>query len=179
MAPTPDNTPENFVLIGYTLKPYGLVGELKVRPASFDFDRHADLSRIFFRKREGAEVAELEVRDSRADGEFWYFKFKDMRTPEAIAHLSGGQLLIPAEERLELPDDMVYVSDVPGMDVIDETGAAVGPVIEVLDQGAGEILVVGTGRKSIHIPWNDHFVKGIDKAGRKVTVDLSALRGLL
>jgi 16S rRNA processing protein RimM len=171
--------PENFILIGYTLKPYGLVGELKVRPASFDFDRHAGLSRIFFRKRDGAEVSELEVRESRADGEFWYFKFKDLRTPEAVAHLSGGQLLLPAEERLELPEDMVYLSDVPGMDVFDETGALVGPVIEVLEQGAGEILVVGTGRKSIHIPWNDHFVKGIDKAGRKVNVDLSALRGLL
>jgi 16S rRNA processing protein RimM len=171
--------PENFVLIGYTLKPYGLVGELKVRPASFDFDRHAGLSRVFFRKRDGAEISALEVRDSRADGEFWYFRFKDLRTPEAVAPLSGGQLLLPAEERLELPDDMVYLSDVPGMEVIDETGAVVGSVLEVLDQGAGEILVVATGRKSIHIPWNDHFVKSIDKAGRKVNVDLSALRDLL
>lgn len=170
---------EDFVLIGYTQKPYGLVGELKVRPASFDFDRHADLAKVYFRKREGAEVRELEVRASRADAEFWYFKFKDLRTPEAVAPFSGGQLLIPASERRELPDGMVYLSDVPGMEVIDETGAAVGSVIEVLEQGAGEILVVGTGGKDLLIPWNDHFVKSIDKAARKVSVDLSALRGLL
>lgn len=173
------SAPENFVLIGYTQKPYGLVGEMKVRPASFDFDRHATLAKVYFRKREGGDITELEVRGTRADGEFWYLKFKDLRTPEAIAHLSGGQLLIPASERLELPEDMVYVSDVPGMDVIDETGAPIGQVVEVLEQGASELLVVHIGKKNIHIPWNDHFVTGIDKAGRKVSVDLSALRDLL
>jgi 16S rRNA processing protein RimM len=172
-------SPDNLILIGYTQKPYGLVGEMKVRPASFDFDRHADLDKVFFRKREGAEIEELEVRASRADAEFWYFKFKGLRTPEAIAHLSGGQLLIPAAERLELPADMVYLSDVPGMEVFDEAGAAVGPVVEVLEQGAGEMLVVATGKKDIIIPWNDHFVKSIDKAARRVHVDLSALRGIL
>lgn len=173
------STPENLVLVGYTQKPYGLLGEMKVRPASFDFERHASLSKVFFRKKEGGEVLELEVRGSRGDGEFWYLKFEGMRTPEAIAHLSGGQLLIPDSERLELPDDMVYVSDVPGMEVLDETGAVVGSVVEVLEHGAGEILVVGTGKKDIHVPWNDHFVTSIDKTGRKVRVDLSALRGLL
>jgi len=172
-------TPENLVLVGYTQKPYGLLGEMKVRPTSFDFERHASLSKVYFRKREGAEILELEVRGTRGDGEFWYLKFNGMRTPEAIAHLSGGQLLIPDTERLELPADMIYVSDVPGMEVIDETGAVVGSVVEVLEQGASELLVIGTGMKDIHIPWNDHFVKGIDKAERKVRVDLSALRGLL
>ena len=171
--------PEDFILIGYTQKPYGLVGELKVRPASFDFDRHADLDKVYFRKRAGEAPEELEVRATRADGEFWYLKFKDLRTPEAIARLSGGQLLIPASERRELPADMVYLSDVPGMEVFDETGAQVGAVVEVLEQGAGEMLVVGTGKKDFLIPWNDHFVKSIDKASRQVRVDLSALRGLL
>jgi 16S rRNA processing protein RimM len=172
-------SPEDLVLVGYTQKPYGLLGEMKVRPASFDFERHASLAKVYFRKKDGGEILELDVRGSRGDGEFWYLKFEGLRTPEAIGHLSGGQLLIPDSERLELPADMVYVSDVPGMEVIDETGAVVGSVVEVLEQGASDLLVVGTGNKDIHIPWNDHFVKGIDKGERKVRVDLSALRGLL
>jgi 16S rRNA processing protein RimM len=171
--------PDNLVLIGYTQKPYGLLGELKVTPATFDYDRHAQLSKVYFRKREGAPVEALEIRATRADGEFWFLKFKDLRTPESIAHLSGGQLLIPSEERLELPEDMVYVSDVPGMIVIDEEGKKVGKVAEVLEQGASEILVVATGKKDLLIPWNDHFVKRIDKAERQVLVDISTLRSLL
>lgn len=170
---------DNLILIGYTLKPYGLLGELKVRPATFDFDRHTGLARVYFRKRDNGAAEALEVKSTRADGEFWYLKFKDLRTPEAIAHLSGGQLLIPEEERLELPEDMVYVSDVPGMAVIDEEGKTIGKVVEVLEQGANDMLVVGTGRQDLLIPWNDNFVRKIDKAARTVLVDISTLRGIL
>ena len=171
--------PDNLVLIGYTQKPYGLLGELKIRPATFDFERHTDLATVYFRKREGAEVLALEVRATRADSDSWYLKFKDMRTPESIAHLSGGQLLIPSEERLELPEDMVYVSDVPGMIVMDEVGKKLGKVKEVLEQGPNELLVVATGKKDLLVPWNDHFVKRIDKVERVVHVDISTLRSLL
>ncbi|HKP95357.1 MAG TPA: ribosome maturation factor RimM [Fibrobacteria bacterium] len=171
--------PDNLILIGYTQKPYGLLGELKVSPATFDFDRHTGLSTVYFRKRDGDAPEALEVRATRADAENWYLKFKDLRTPEAVARLSGGQLLIPAEERLELPEDMVYLSDVPGMIVIDEEGKTVGKVVEVLEQGAQELLVVGTGRQDMLIPWNDHFVKRIDKTARQVLVDISTLRGIL
>ncbi len=173
------SAPDNFVLIGNTLKPYGLLGEVKIRPATFDFDRHANLSKVYFRKRVGQEAEALEVRATRADSEYWYLKFKGMLTPESVAHLSGGQLLIPAEERLELPADMVYLSDVPGMAVIDEEGVTIGSVVEVLEQGASEMLVVGTGKKDLLIPWNDHFVKSIDIQTRQVRVDVSALRGLM
>lgn len=173
------SAPENLILVGYTQKPYGLFGELKIRPATFDFDRHTDLTTVWFRKRGSDAPQPLEVRATRADGEFWFLKFKGHLTPESVAAYSGGQLLIPAEERRELPEDMVYVSDVPGMAVVDEASQPVGSVVEVLEQGATEMLVVGTGRKDILIPWNDHFVKRIDKAARVVHVDLSALRNIL
>ena len=170
---------DNLILVGYTQKPYGLFGEMKVHPASFDFDRHATLSKVFFRKRAGDKPIALEIRGSRADADHWYFKFKDLKTPESIAHLSGGQLLIPEAEKLALPEDMVYLSEVPGMQVVDENGESIGSVVEVLEQGAHELLVVATSKKEIHIPWNDHFVKKVDKVARRVDVDLSMLRGLL
>jgi 16S rRNA processing protein RimM len=102
-----------------------------------------------------------------------------MKTPESVAPLSGGYLFIPEAERLELPEDMVYLSDVPGMQVFDEAGAEIGAVSEVVDQGAGELLKVRVGTKEMLIPWNDHFVKSVDKAARRVNVDISTLRGLL
>jgi ribosomal 30S subunit maturation factor RimM len=52
-------------------------------------------------------------------------------------------------------------------------------VAEVIDQGSGEMLSVRTGTKELLIPWNDHFVKSVDKTARVVRVDISALRGLL
>jgi 16S rRNA processing protein RimM len=170
---------DNLVLVGYTQKPFGLFGELKVRPTSFDFDRHTTLTKVYFRKRPTDQPILLEIRGSRADSDSWYFKFKDLKTPESVAHLTGGQLLIPEEEKLELPKDMVYLSELPGMQVVDENGETIGLVVEVLDQGVNELLVVSMPKKEIHIPWNDHFVKKVDKEARIVEVDLSMLRSIL
>lgn len=171
--------PDNLVLVGYTMKPYGLLGEVKVRPASFDPDRHTSLDKVFFKKKEDSDPEELEVRSSRADADTWYLKFKGLKTPESVAHLSGGFLFVAEEDTLELPEDMVYFSDLPGMKVLDEEGREVGTVAQVVDQGAQELISVRTGTKELLIPWNDHFVKRIDKVARTVLVDMSTLRGLL
>jgi 16S rRNA processing protein RimM len=170
---------DNLILVGYTLKPYGLLGEVKVRPASFDPDRHAGLGKVFFRKREDGEAEALEVRASRFDGESWFLKFKGRKTPESVQPLSGGYLYVAQEDALELPADMVYVSDLPGMKVLDEEGKELGTVAQVVEQGAQDFLAVRVGSKELLIPWNDHFVKGIDKESRTVRADISALRGLL
>lgn len=170
---------DDLILVGYTLKPYGLLGEVKVRPASFDMDRHESLEKVFFRKREDAEPEELEVRASRFDGENWFLKFKGRNTPESVQPLSGGYLYVAQEDALELPEDMVYVSDLPGMKVLDEEDRELGTVAQVVEQGAQDLISVKVGAKELLIPWNDHFVKAIDKESRTVRVDISALRGLL
>jgi hypothetical protein len=36
-----------------------------------------------------------------------------------------------------------------------------------------------SGKAEVLVPWNDHFVKKIDKVARVVTLDLSALRGVV
>lgn len=169
----------DLILVGMIQKPYGLLGEIKVKPETFDFDRHAKLKEVYCRKRHGKEAEKLTVRASRADERFWYLKFEGMKTPESIAHLSGCELSVGAEERLELPDDMVYFSDLPGMTAIDEKGETVGTVVEVMETGAQEYLQLKTSRGEVAVPWNDQFVKQIDKKARTVNLDLSTLRGVL
>jgi 16S rRNA processing protein RimM len=170
--------PSDYILVGMIQKPYGLLGEVKIKPETFDFNRHETLKRVFARNREG-EIAELTVRANRADNLFWYLKFDDLRTPEAAAFLSGRELLIDAAEKLELPEGMVYFSEVPGMAVVDERGEAVGEILEIRETGSTEYLIVKTATAEVPVPWNDHFVTRIDKAARVVHMDLSQLRGIL
>ena len=171
--------PHDLILIGVVQKPYGLLGELKVKPETFDFDRHKKLKQVYFRKRHGEEVETLSVRATRADDRYWYLKFENFKTPEAVAHLSGCELCVSSEERLELPEGMVYFSDLPGMTVIDETGVKIGTVMEVMETGVLEYLMVRTAKGDIPVPWNDQFVKRIEVGAKTVEVDLSALRGTL
>lgn len=172
------NLPSDFILVGMIQKPYGLLGEVKIKPETFDFNRHETLKRVFARNREG-EVTELTVRANRADNLFWYLKFDDLRTPEAAAFLSGRELLIDAADKLELPEGMVYFSEVPGMAVVDELGNQAGEILEIRETGSIEYLIVKTASAEVPVPWNDHFVTRIDKAARVVHMDLSQLRGIL
>jgi len=177
----PSNTdiPKDLILVGVLQKPYGLLGEIKVKPETFDFERHARLKQVYCRKRHSQEAEVLTVKATRADDRYWYLKFENLKTPEAVAHLSGMELCVDAKDRLELPEGMVYYSDLPGMSVIDEKGENAGMVIEVMETGALEYLLVGTSRGEIPVPWNDTFVKSIDKKMKIVELDLSSLRGSL
>jgi 16S rRNA processing protein RimM len=170
--------PSDYILVGMIQKPYGLLGEVKIKPETFDFNRHESLKTVFARNREG-EVTRLTVRANRADNLFWYLKFDDHRTPEAVAFLSGRELLIDAAEKLELPEGMVFFSEVPGMKVQDELGETVGEILEIRETGSTEYLIVKTATAEIPVPWTDHFVTKIDKTARIVHMDLAQLRGVI
>ena len=174
----PPMLPSDYTLVGILQKPHGLLGDMKVRPETFDFDRHESLERVFARDRDGA-ITELKVRATRGDDAFWYLKFEGYRTPESLLPLCGQELLIDAAERLELPEGMVYFSDLPGMVVRDENGDEAGTVLEVRETGATEYIAVRTPKGEILVPWTDHFVKKIDKSARVVHMDLSGLRGVI
>ncbi len=170
--------PTDYTLVGVLQKPHGLLGDMKVRPETFDFDRHESLKRVFARNRKG-EITELAVRATRADSQFWYLKFEGYRTPEALNPLCGQELLIDSAERLELPEGMVYFSELPGMRARDENGDDIGEIIEVREAGPTEYLAVRTASGEILVPWNNHFVPKIDKTARIVHMDLSGLRGIV
>lgn len=176
--PPMSSLPSDYILVGLIQKPYGLLGEVKIKPETFDFERYQTLGRVFARNKAG-EITELNVRAGRADNLFWYLKFDDHRTPEAVGFLSGRELLIDAADKLELPEGMVYFSEVPGMAVMDELGNRVGEILEIRETGSTEYLIVKTATAEVPVPWTDHFVTHIDKAARVVHMDLAQLRGII
>ena len=173
-----DNS-NDLILVGVVQKPYGLLGEVKVKPETFDFERHKQLKKVYCRKRHSPEAETLTVRSTRADDRYWYLKFDDLKTPEAVAHLSGTELCVGPEDRLELPKGMVYFSDIPGMIAKDENGEQIGTIVELMETGATEYLMLRTEKGDIPVPWNDTFVKSIDTETRVIELDLSTLRGVI
>ncbi len=170
---------DDLILIGQTLKPYGLLGEMKVRPETFDIERHEKLKTVLFKRAHETEFLTLKIIASRHDDNFWFLKFENLKTPEAAAEYSGGMLFIPASERLELPEDMVYISDLIGLMAIDELGKELGPIKEIHENGAQDLIVIQTPRKEIVIPWLEPFVTSINLPEKKVMVDISLLREIL
>ena len=184
----PKQTSQEWILVGQTLKTYGLLGEMKVRPESFDLNRHEQLEKVLFCKRPiekntGREI-KLTVISSRLHQGYWYLQFEGYKTPEAIKPFSGGHLYIPKEERLELPENMIYTTDMVGYRVLDiskKTPICIGTLKEVQEYPTQEMLVVErekTSRPDILIPWMDVFVKKINEEERTIHVNIEVLAGL-
>ncbi len=165
--------------IGVIKKPFGLLGEIKVIPSTFDLDRHELLQKVYL-KQQNKEQIELKIKSSRCHRDVWYFKFEDYNTPESVRIFTGASLLIPDTDRLEIPSDKIYISDLIGYTALELDGSEIG-LVKSIQPGPPQdlIQVEKKGLETlILIPWIDHFVKKIDSDQKTLQVDFSQLKGL-
>ncbi len=177
----PKGPQAELTLIGTTIKPFGLTGEIKVRPESFDIHRHNQLSEVVFKKHPKAKPINLKVAASRLQGNFWHLKFENYLTPEAVKEFSGGLLFVEDENRLELPEDMIYTSDVIGFRAVDMEGKDLGEIVEILEypnQDLIKIHPVNPDHKEYLVPWVEAFVKKVDEENQQMHIQFDLLEGL-
>ncbi len=90
--------------------------------------------------------------------------------------LKGQRLFVP---RAQLPvqedPEEFYLTDLIGLAVRDRSGEVLGRVAEVVNYGAGDVLVVeGGAAGAFDVPFAHAFVPEVDLAAGQVTVDLPA-----
>ena len=73
-----------------------------------------------------------------------------------------------------MEEDEFYVTDLIGMDVIDETGEQIGKVLTVSDFGAGDLLEIsptaGTDGKSWYLEFTQQNVPEVNMSDRVLTI---------
>jgi 16S rRNA processing protein RimM len=79
-------------------------------------------------------------------------------------------LMVPLEE-LEQPEDgEVFLHEFSGMRVLDENGAELGDVRGYFQVPHGVLLDVRTARGDVALPFNEMFVRNVNRADRTMTV---------
>ena len=136
------------IAIGKIVKPVGLRGEVKVLPWTDFPDRFAKLRRVFVRK-EGESESELEIVRTRGHGGAVLIQFAGIATPEAADRLRDGELLIPKQEAMPLPEGTYYTFELIGMEVVTEDGEHVGRLSDVWRMPAHDVYVVEREGKEI------------------------------
>jgi 16S rRNA processing protein RimM len=98
-------------------------------------------------------------------------KFEGVDSIEDAERLKGSEIQIPSEERTQLEDGSVYVSDLLECSVIVE-GREIGKVANV-DFGAGEApLLVIKGSKEYMVPFVEAFVTKQDLKAKRIEMQL-------
>jgi 16S rRNA processing protein RimM len=172
MPPRPAKN--SLVITGRVIKPYGVLGWVKVEPLSTNPLRFQPGNSFILEGKEAGERLLLE--EVREGSGVLLVKFKGFEDREEAEKLSGRLLMVEPSEVGDAPPGSFWEHQLLGLEVRTRDGKCLGEVAEVLETGANDVLVV-KGEAECLIPMTGEVVKEIDLAEGTVTID--PLPGLL
>lgn len=116
------------------------------------------------------EIRELKVIASRPFKGGLLVTFDAVTDRTEAERWNNRHLLVPIAELTEPEDGEVFLHELGGMRVLSESGAALGEVRGWYPVPNGVLLDVHTSRGDVALPFNEQFVRNVDREGRTLTV---------
>lgn len=163
--------PQNPVQMAVIGAAHGIKGELRVKTFTGEPLALADYGPLY--ARDGRAFQIIDIRPANT---VVVVRFKGISDRNAAEALAGTELFV---DRSMLPDDgeedEFYHADLVGLEVRDDTNAAIGKVVAVHNFGGGDILdVTLAGRKGVLIPFTQAAVPEVSIADAFIRIDLAA-----
>jgi 16S rRNA processing protein RimM len=162
---------QGFVTLARVIKAQGRRGEVAVEVHSDVPDRlHAGV-RIFSLAEDGSR-RELQIEDAWPHKDLLVLMLAGIDSISDAEPLVGSELQVPLNERAKLEPGAAFVSDLVGCALFDHA-RQVGIVNDVRF-GAGEapLLVVGSGKSELEIPYAQEFLLRVDLASKRIEMNL-------
>lgn len=162
---------KKYLMIGQIVKPQGVRGEVKVLPLTDDPARFCDLETIYLDEKgeRSAKVLSARVREG-----FAYVALEGVPDRDAAERLRNRALYVDRAHAAPLPEGRYYISDLIGMAVEDETGAALGQLADVLQAGGNDVYEV-EGARTFRFPALKRVLMSVDVEGGKMVLDSAVL----
>lgn len=168
--------PDDLVLVGHVSGAYGIHGWVRIKPYSADADALLHAKTWWLDK---PELRDVDMMHAKAHGEDVVAQLMGVADRNAAEALKGATVQIRRSHFPPLSDDEFYWVDLIGLTVENLEGESLGTVNDLMDNGAHPILRVtmpqppGSGKAAQEalIPFVDQFVKTVDQAAKKITVD--------
>jgi 16S rRNA processing protein RimM len=165
--------PELFV-IAKVVKSHGIKGTLKTTLETDFPERFKSLKLVWVGK--SAETA-IERRVIRAKGtpEYALIDLEGVSDRMASDALIGQFVFVPQENLFPLPPTLIYIHDLIGMSVSDESGGLLGRVTDVMKYPRSDYYEVELSSgdkkgKRFLVPANPQFILDVDRDQRNVTI---------
>lgn len=162
---------DDLIVVARVVKTRGIRGEVA-----------ADLLTDFPERFEGLEtvtaIAPDGARRSLAIEEHWFhgdrivLKFPGYDSIDSAKELVGLELAVPADDRIELPEDQFYEWELVGCRVETVAGQMIGQVRNIMRTGGVEILAIANdeGREFL-VPMVSDICVGIDVEQKLIRID--------
>ncbi len=164
----------SLVVVGRVLKPHGVLGWMRVEVLSENPRRFTPGNSFILEGREGSERLLLE--EAEKDREGLKVRFRGVDTRQEAGALCGRRLFITPDETGEPPPSAMWEHQLLGLEVRTREGRVLGEVVEVMETGANDVLVV-RGEREFLIPAIAPVVREVDEASGTMVIE--PLPGLL
>jgi 16S rRNA processing protein RimM len=169
------NEATEWATIGKIVAPFGIRGELKIRPFTDIPDRFVTLEAVYLSPDYSRRVIKG-VRPYK--GDMLLLKLDGIDDATTAETLRSCNLCIPSDELAELPPDAYYQHDILGLRVFRLDDRFVGVISEIMATGGNDVYVIKAddGRQFL-IPAIKNVIKQVDLVRRVMYID--PMKGLL
>jgi 16S rRNA processing protein RimM len=121
----------------------------------------------------GTEQQPLHLVKRRYHREALLVTFEGYETPEAVGEFRNQYAFIPISGLAPLPEGEYYHHQVLGLRVVDENGAGIGTIVEIIETGANDVYVVRQeGGSDILLPAIDPVILDVNLNSGEMLVHL-------
>lgn len=155
-----------YVTVGRVLKPHGTYGWVRVEKLTANPLRFREGQSFILEGNEKGERLVLE--EVREEADKMTARFRGIGSREEAAGLAGKLLLVTPQELGDSPRGSFWEHQLIGLAAITEAGDVLGEVVEIMETGANDVLVV-EGEREYLIPAVEEVVVRVDlEEGRMV-----------
>jgi 16S rRNA processing protein RimM len=161
------------IVVGRVRKPHGLKGELAVFPLTDDPEAVYVVGReMQLRDLAGELVGNVVIEQVRIYHRECLVKFRGHDRREAVDPYRTLFLAVARDVLAPLEEGEVYQQELLGWAVRDVADEPVGIVSEVYDLPQGPTLEIQGPKREFLLPFRAPYVKEVDRAGRRLVVDV-------
>ena len=157
------------VTIGAIKKAHGIQGMVEIVPFTYDESRFDQLKRVFLNNSSRTELTISKVRHTNKG---ILIKFKESNDRNFAESLVKTEVQVPAEERIELPEDTFFIDDLIGCEVYGKDDQLIGKIVNVNESPANDIYIIENDLgKEFLIPAISEFVKDVNTETKIVRIE--------
>ncbi len=159
----------NFIPMGKIVGAFGILGWVKIKVDTEHLTSLLDYQRPHLLINNSWLPTKIENHSIQND--VLQVKLKDVNNRDQAIALKGVVIGIDRSEFPKLDDNEYYWTDLIGLSVVNLDNENLGIVEDLMETGANGVLVIKNDTKQYLVPFVDEYIKIVDLAQRKITVD--------
>jgi 16S rRNA processing protein RimM len=154
------------VAVGVMSKTHGVKGELKLLADVYDDKLFKKLKKIY------ANGVCYDIERAKIAGGYIIIKLKGIDGVDTASALKNCVVEIDEQDRLELPPNTYYISELIGCRVFFDDKTEVGEVVDIAQNGAADVYVLRSADNSeIMFPALKDLLQLVDTANKTIIID--------